>query len=325
MSLTPEQLAFRMTGLSASDIGAVAGLSPYATPLDVYLVKRGLLTVEENGAMRMGHVLEPVIAGLYEADLAPGESIAMPAAVWPESVHGTVRHASRPWVLASPDRVVLRDGAVDRLVEIKTVSARMAHHWGEAADDVPAGYRAQVEWQMEATGIPSADLVAWVNGWNGPEVRTYRFERDPQLAAMLLAIGDRFWRGVREGREPAVDGSESWSEYLAKKFPRALRTIEPATSTEDEIAREFLSLLVESKRIESRLDELKNRLCATIGDREGVEGSGWRATWKTDKAGKPAWKTIATALGAEARPDIIDANTAPPGRRFLLNPVKAKP
>lgn len=324
MSLTPEQLAFRMTGLSASDIGAVAGLSPFATPLDVYLVKRGLLTIEENAAMRMGHVLEPVIADLYAADLAPGESIAMPAAVWPESVNGTVRHPSRPWVLASPDRVVMRDGAIARLVEIKTVSARMAHHWGESTDDVPAGYRAQVEWQMEATGVPVADLVAWINGWNGPEVRTYRFERDPQLAAMLLAIGARFWQGVCDGREPAVDGSESWSDYLAKKFPRPLRSIEPATDDEDELACEFLALSIESKRIESRQDELKNRLCATIGDREGVEGSGWRATWKTDKAGKPAWKAIATALGAEAHPDIIEANTAPPGRRFLLNPVKAK-
>lgn len=324
MTLTPEQLAFRMTGLSASDIGAVAGLSPYSTPIDVWLVKRGLATVQENAAMRMGHVLEPVVASLYAADLSAGESIAEASVVWPTSVNGTVRHATIPWVLASPDRVVLREGRPVRLVEIKTVSARMAHKWGDAADDVPAGYRAQVEWQMIATGVNEVDLVPWINGWDGPEVRTYRFTADPQLQAMLLAIGRKFWRCVVDGVEPTVDGSEAWSDYLAAKYPRAVRDIAPSEPEHDAIAEEFLSLSVEAKRIKERREILENQLCAVIGDREGIEGPGWRATWKSPASGTPAWKTIAMALGADAHPELIASNTAPPGRRFLLNPVKAK-
>ena len=324
MSLTPEQLAFRMTGLSASDIGAVAGLSPYATPLDVWLVKRGLATVPENAAMRMGHVLEPVVADLYSHDLAEGESIALASDVWPESVNGTVRHATIPWVLASPDRVVMRDGVPVRLIEIKTVSARMAHKWGDAADDVPAGYRAQVEWQMLATGVETVDLVPWISGWGGPEVRTYRFTAGPHLQAMLLAIGRKFWQCVVEGREPPVDGSESWKNYLAAKYPKNRGDLVPSAPEHETLASEILSLSSESKRIESRMEILENQMREAIGEHDGIEGDGWRATWKAPAAGTPAWKAIAAALGAEAHPEIIAANTAPPGRRFLLNAVKAK-
>lgn len=324
MSLTQEQIAFRMTGLSASDIGAVAGLSPYATALDVWLVKRGLVTIEENAAMRMGHVLEPVVAGLYGADLPAGEVLAMPECVWPDSVNGTVRHATLPWVLASPDRVVMRDGKPARLVEIKSVSARMAHHWGSEADDVPAGYRAQVCWQMEATGIGEVDLAAWINGWDGPEVRTYRFTHDAEMSALLLAVGRKFWRCVEEGREPAIDGSETWAEHIARKFPRVVRDIGPAEPAHAVLADEFLSLSVESKRIKARKELLQNQLCAAIGDREGIEGDGWRATWKAPDGGTVSWKDIALALGAAERPELIAEHTAPSGRRFLLNALKAK-
>ena len=38
--LTAEQIELRKTGVGSSDIGAVAGLSPYASPLDVWLQNR---------------------------------------------------------------------------------------------------------------------------------------------------------------------------------------------------------------------------------------------------------------------------------------------
>mgnify|MGYP003454754828 FL=1 len=200
----------------------------------------------------------------------------------------------------------------------------MAHKWGDAADDVPAGYRAQVEWQMLATGVETVDLVPWINGWDGPEVRTYRFTADPQLQAMLLAIGRKFWQCVVEGREPPVDGSESWKNYLAAKYPKNRGDLVPSAPEHETLASEILSLSSESKRIESRMEILENQMREAIGEHDGIEGDGWRATWKAPAAGTPAWKAIAAALGAEAHPEIIAANTAPPGRRFLLNAVKAK-
>lgn len=322
--LTAAQQETRRHGVGSSDIGAVAGLSPYARPLDVWLVKRGLATVEESEAMRLGTALEPVIAGLYKREhVGPREILAAPGDVWRGTTDGTLAHPSEPWALATPDRVVcasddpsvLPDPRAARLVEIKTVAWRSAHHWGEAHDEVPPWYRAQIEWQMLVTGVGVCDLAALIGG---AELRVYRIERDPELAGMLLDIGRRFWRHVEEGSEPPVDGSESWRRHLEARFPRAAGGLLTATSDVEEIAARLASARAARAAAEAAEEIAANELRAAIGDAEGIEGRGWRATWKAPKAGAPRWKDIATALGAGDRPELVAQHTAAPSRRFLF-------
>jgi predicted phage-related endonuclease len=50
--------------IGGSDIAAILGLSPYKTPLDVYLEKRGLWEDGAAGeAARWGTIMEPILAG----------------------------------------------------------------------------------------------------------------------------------------------------------------------------------------------------------------------------------------------------------------------
>lgn len=310
--LTPEQRELRKMGVGSSDIGAVAGLSPYASPLDVWLQKRGLATVEENEAMRWGTAMEPVIAQAYEREhLAEGEVVC---------TSGTVRHAEEPWILATPDRIVTdaRFRPV-RLVEIKTVSHRSAHHWGEAHDEVPPWYRAQIEWQMLVTGVTTCDLAALIGG---AELRVYRITQDRDLAAMLVEIGRRFWGHVEAGTEPPVDGSPAWRSYLESRFPRVRGAIRPATPEAEAIAARWRDARARKDAAEADEERAANELRAQIGDAEGIEGDGWRATWKAPKAGTPKWKDIATALGAETQPELVAQHTAPPTRRFTFTEKK---
>lgn len=323
--LTEEQQAVRATGIGSSEIGAIAGLSPYARPLDVWLVKRGLATVEENEAMRWGTAMEPVIAQAYErAHLTEGEHLFTPDSIWRDSVKGTLQHPAEPWILASPDRVVMRyddrlHGTKQRLVEIKTVSHRSAHHWGEAHDDVPPWYRAQVEWQMLVTGVTTCDLAALIGG---AELRVYRLTHDPELAAMLVDVGRAFWRHVTDGTEPPLDGSESWRSYLESRFPSARWGLLTATHEVEEIADRWRDARARKDAAEADEARATNALRAAIGDAEGIEGAGWRCTWKAPKAGAPKWKDIAKALGAEEHPELIAAHTAPPSRRFTFTEKK---
>ncbi len=327
MSLSPAQIAVRRTGIGSSDIGAVAGLSPYASPLDVWLVKRGLAEVPETDAMRLGTALEPVIADLYAVEhLAPGEVLRYPRDVsWPWVVaKDTVRHPHEPWILATPDRAVTvpepRDAGEPwhepptRLVEIKSVSWRAAHHWGEAHDDVPAWYRAQIEWQMLATGVSRCDLVALIGG---AELRVYQIEHDPELAAMLVEIGRAFWRHVEAGTEPPVDASESWRRHLESRFPRAEGGTLEAGHEAEEIAARLADATARAKAAERDRDQAANELRAQIGASRGITGRGWRATW-SDVAGAPRWKDIAMQLGADARPELVAEHTAAPSRRFTF-------
>ncbi len=329
MSLSALQLEVRRTGIGSSDIGAVAGLSPYATPLDVWLVKRGLATVPETDAMRLGTALEPVIADLYGREhLAAGEMLRYPRDVaWPILVAAdTVRHPSEPWILATPDRAVTvprlagehpREAPV-RLVEIKSVAWRSAHHWGEAHDDVPAWYRAQIEWQMLATGVTRCDLAALIGG---AELRVYQIEHDPELARMLVGIGRAFWRHVERGEEPPVDASESWRKHLETRFPRAVGEILPAGARAEEIAERLADAGARGAAAERDYDRAANELRALIGDARGLKGTNWKATW-SNADGSPRWKDIAKELGADTRPDLVAKHTAAPSRRFTFTKGK---
>ncbi len=323
--LTDAQKALRRSGLGSSDIGAVAGLSPYAGPMDVWLVKRGLAEVPETEAMRLGTALEPVIADLYEREhVERGDALhgllRHPQHVWPSTVDGTLAHPSEPWALATPDRVVdLYDAQLRavgrRLVEIKSVAWRSAHHWGDAHDDVPPWYRAQIAWQMAVTGVGVCDLAALIGG---AELRVYRIERDVELEAMLLDVGRAFWRRIERGEEPPVDESETWRRHLEARFPRAAAGLIAATREADEIAARLADARARRAAAEADEERAANELRAAIGDAEGIAGDGWKATWKAPKAGTPAWKSIAMELGAEGRPEVIAQHTAAPSRRFTF-------
>ena len=321
--LTEAQQRVRATGIGSSDIGAVAGLSPYARPIDVWMVKRGIAEVPETEAMRLGTALEPVVAGLYAREhLVDGEWLALPSDVWPGSVQGTLRHASEPWIVASPDRAVVDRACVDapgravvRLVEIKTVSHCSAHHWGEAHDDVPPWYRAQIEWQMLVAGVDVCDLVALIGG---AELRVYRIARDPELAAMLVDVARAFWRHVEAGTEPPIDGSDSWRAYLESRFRGGRGEVLAATPEAEEIAARLADAQARRKAAEADEERAANELRARIGDADGIAGEGWKATWKAPRVGSPKWKDIAHALGAEGRPELVAQHTAPPSRRFTF-------
>src|ERR1700690_4404915 len=67
--LSTEQLAARKGGIFSTDAAAVLGLSKYRSPVQVWLEKPGQSEAADLSgieAVRMGHVMEPVIARLYQ-------------------------------------------------------------------------------------------------------------------------------------------------------------------------------------------------------------------------------------------------------------------
>lgn len=320
MSLTQAQQTMRRTGIGASEIGAIAGLSSYAKPIDVWRRKLGLVDDFENLSQRLGHALEPVIARLYAEDYAAsGERVVLASEAWPEAVDGTLRHPKHPWMLASPDRAVMVDDRIVRLVEIKTAGHRAAWQWGDTNDAVPPVYRAQIEWQMAVTGVHVCDLTVLLEG---SEMRVYRIEHDPELLAMLESIGRRFWGLVERQEAPEVDGSDGWGQHLAERFPRQRGPLRDAYPHEAEAVREIVEVDRQLKALKARRDVLENTLKLAIGHDDGVDCPEARVTWRLPAGGQVAWKAVAEALGAAQRPEIIKTHTSAPSRRFLVTPHK---
>ncbi len=198
-------LEWRRGGLGGSDIAAVAGLSPFATPATVYLEKVGLLRDggEEEDWQRMGRLLEPVIAALFEEET--GYSVV---GVRPQHC---ASHPERPWMRATLDGDVLTPAGPAGPIEIKSTS-RWASDWGVEPPDY---YQCQLQWQMAVTDAQVGYVAALVDG------RRFRWWEVPRRQGeidLLVSLGEAFWRRVQERRPPPVDGSERTNEALRDAY-----------------------------------------------------------------------------------------------------------
>lgn len=303
--LTDAQRALRRTGVGGSEIGAVAGLSPYATALDVWRAKVEGLEIEETPAMRRGRLLEPAVAEWYAeetgAELLPGE---------------TLRHPSREIVIATPDRIAVL-GREQRVLEVKTTNFRMLSEWGEPdTDEIPQTYLCQVQWQLAVTGLARADVAALIGG---DEFRVYHVAFDAELFGMLADTAERFWRDhVTTRRPPPLDGSDSCAEWIRARFPRDGGNELAATPDAECWADTLFDVRRRTAILEAEEQEAVNHLKALMGDASVLRGNGWRVTWKTAKESvKTDWEAVARAL--DAPPELVArfTTTKPGSRRFL--------
>lgn len=306
IGLTEEQLAERTTFVGASEVPAVAGLSPWSTALDVWLSKLGLAEpTPPSDAMEAGNRFEAAIAAWYAdrtgAEVRRGE---------------TVRHAVAPHRGCTPDLIHLR---APKLTQIKLVMGS-SDDWGDEENGeagVPDYVRAQVITEMDVTGLHEADVCAFVAGGRGGarKLRVYPVSWDADLAAQLAALVDDFWGSyvVPRVQPPIEDGSERTREFLRRRFPRANGQMLPATEHALDLGQRLAEASAAARQWQETAEKLQAQLIEAIGDADGIEGV---ATYRSDKTGRCAWKAVAEALRAPA--DLIAAHTGEPTRRFLL-------
>lgn len=210
-------LAARRSGVTASEIAILMGLSPYSSPYALYWQKRGDLPGgEDKTVFERGHVLEPYIAGKF-AGRHPD---------W--YIHGDGRelyaHPDRPWQLATPDRLIHEAhhpeaGRELAVLECKTDAG--GDGWGaEGSDDIPVHYRCQVLWQMDVMGVTTAYVACLlIRPW---KVRVYELTLDDQARADLALMrveAELFLCRVADSRPPAVDWRPATSLVLRRLHP----------------------------------------------------------------------------------------------------------
>jgi putative phage-type endonuclease len=276
LGLSEKQQAMRMQGIGASEIAAIVGAHPTKKPIDVWLEKTGQADpFEGNSLTEFGHRIERVIGEAW-AERHPGLRVYTP---------GTLRHPEHPIALASPDRVVAPAGLGRppreqwlSLLEIKTVFFS-AKEYGEGEDEVPERHLLQVQWQEEVCNVEEAELVALVNG----DYRPYPIHRDRELGGMLIEAAERFWTDhVVAGVPPAVDGSDSYGDFLSKRFAREKAPLLPATPEAAAMAKRLREARAVLKAAEAEEALAAQLVKAALGEALGFEGL---CTWKANKDG----------------------------------------
>lgn len=261
----------RKSGLGGSDIAAVLGLSKWASPMDVWYQKRGLVDpLEESNAMRRGRLLEPAIAEWYaeETGLQVEDGEEMPVV------------GPKPFMLASPDRYVSSQGRRFGL-EIKT--ARSADGWGDSlSPGVPVYYATQAAWYMACTNIDRWDFAVLflVND----EFRRYTLLRDKKTEKKLVKkCGDWWKKHVVGGEPPPIDGSTAADKFLQDKFNNPGEEYRSADVEEEELIFNLHDLQTEIKSMKEKEALLKNTIKQRIGDNAGLHGVFGTVSWKMNK------------------------------------------
>ena len=271
MSLSPAEQSIRATGVGASEVAALVGLSSYETPMSLWLKKRGLTEDAENESIEWGNLLEPVIAGKWAQ--ARGAIITKGT---------TLRHPVYPHVLATPDYLtdLNPEGGV---LEVKTAGLRMAHLWGGGGDEIPEGYLVQVQMQLAVTLRPIWHLAALVGG---QDYREYDGEADRELQDGLCDAIETFWaKHVEADIPPPLDATEATQRWLRSRFPQALGEMREASSAEAKLLAEYDNARAEIRKWEETRRLISARLCDAIGPAKGlVTASGSRAAWSNRKS-----------------------------------------
>lgn len=261
-----EWLAARRSGIGASEIAAVLGLSRYGSPMSVWLDKLGLAEPgDEHERLRWGKRLQrPIADGFIEET---GRTILDPG---PYTLLRSVRY---PWLVATPDYFTARpDVATPGVLDVKNASAYAKRDW---LDEPPVPYQLQIQGQLIVSGLDWGTLVALIGG---AELLYADLTVHAAAVDVILTETETLWRHVQaETPPPVIDGSAATTAAIRRLYPKTdagpiVRLPDAAVAWD----RTILAGELEIERLTEEVNAAKNALRVAIGNHEagGVPGGG---------------------------------------------------
>jgi putative phage-type endonuclease len=215
--LSDEWHELRRETVSASEVAAILGLSPWVSAFDLWWEKRtGESSQAETQAMTRGKRREQAIREDFQDE-------------HPELIVATVglcRNDVRPWQTCTPDALVYEYGGPQftavydfdaepvGVLEAKTDGG--GGGWGDdGSDEIPVYYRTQVLWQMDCVGVN----VAYIPVWHGFGYREYVVEYHEADVLLMRAAAQDFLTSVADDRQPDIDAHVATGRRLRKLHP----------------------------------------------------------------------------------------------------------
>jgi putative phage-type endonuclease len=241
--------------LTASNIAAAIGISPFKSRLELYAELTGAIEPDDlsgNEAVYWGKALEGPVCDRYE--IVTGRMVSR----WPQTtlaVSGDIE-----WLACTPDAEQLDHQKHRGSLQIKTTSAFNAKDWYE---EPPLHVQIQAHIEAWVLRHPWGTVAGLVGG---QKLVWFDFERNDKFIDAVLPKLEEFWQMVQTRTMPEPDSSESTARVLAKLWPRdtgeTIQLPQDAIALLDEltVAKEKL------KEIETSKQWAENRLKALIGD-----------------------------------------------------------
>ena len=187
-NLTREEwLDWRRRGIGGSDVSAIIGISPFRTARDIYYDKLGIAAVEEDEenwvAMEMGHLLEDLVAKIFER--RTGLDIYQ--------IKKMFRHPLYPFMLADVDYFITMPDGTKAILEIKTTNYNAKDlWWKDGRETVPAYYEAQGRHYMAVMDIDRV-FFCCLYGNTEDETIIREIHRDMAYEEEMVFLEQEFW------------------------------------------------------------------------------------------------------------------------------------
>lgn len=317
------------TTIGASEIAAVLGLSPYTSPFAFWMQATGRTPRDEgNEATEWGIALEEGVLRQFEKR----HDVRLERPV------STMVHPKHPWMRATPDALLTRDGCTHAFAtrhdidadEVITIDAKtaaltadvprhlMAERWGAPwTDDVPVEYAAQLQQQMLVTeavrGRPCRRgiIAALIAGRGGVD---FMVPGVPSFQQLIVEKGSAFvFENLELDIAPDPQTGDDWEQAgrdLWQRKPREGKPRRDAVDDEAALIVEYHEVKRAEKVAEERAKEIRARIIKAIGDGYAIETEAFRATL-TEGSETP--KTKASAVVAD-----LDTIPMPPDVRQAI-------
>lgn len=280
----------RQTYIGSSDTAAILGISPWKTPLDVYLDKvQPRVEITDPDKLRVlnrGKRMEP-----YVIDLLAEETGL-------EIVRRGERYIDTEYNFLAAE--IDAEAASGENIEIKTVSPFKAKEWGEQqSDEIPVHYAAQA---MHALMITGRALCVFGVLIGADDFRIYRIERDDVTIAAIRAKEIAFWKRVQDRNPPEPSTVSDVFRLFGTHDSGA------AIAANDAIQADVLamkSLKADAKSLEGLIAMREERIKLYMGDAAILTMNGTPSiTWKEQQS-----KRFDQAAFKADHPDLFEKFT----------------
>lgn len=281
-------LEVRKTGIGGSDAAAAVGLSPYKSPLELWLEKTGRDEglekpdpTDTTEPVYWGTLLEPIVAAAYTQQT--GNRV--------RKVNAVLQHPRHAFMLANLDREVM--GVPDiQILECKTAGEFGARLWKLG---VPEYVQLQVQHQLAVTGKSAAHVAVLLCG---QKLEVHRIERDDALIANLIELEARFWEYVTSDTPPPGDGSKSASRALRCLYPR-----DAGISIDFSSDRTLSAAFADLQGVRSQLEVLETEEARLKQAIQLAMGEATRAVFET---GEVSWKRSKDSAAVDTKRMLLE-------------------
>jgi len=267
-------LAERRKDLTASDIGAVAGVDRYRSALRVYAEKTGQFQDDsDNNMMRRGRWLEPAVI----------EALRERFPTWDIRRAGVYLRDTEIRMGATPD-CIAEDGAEPGIINVqcKVVAKPIFEkEWDDGR--APLKYQLQTLAEGLMLNARTSLIAALVIDTFSAELVVDEVPRHADAEARVREIVKTFWADIAAGRQPKVD-YQADGELLSSMYPEHQpgKTIDlRADNRMPVLLAERADLKARIKADSERVDDLDTEIKSKMGDAEEALVPGFKLTWKT--------------------------------------------